>query len=262
VFINNDYVPLQPNNGEEEWWAANDLVPADGTKFRPAGMSAYVAVHVHLGTETTGDAWFQEKSGGQWTADRHVGHGLCWARLTLRYRAEAFNPGRPNVAFLVRGNKLLDPRTGETGWSANSTVVLEDYLRSRLGYSAVDDDINADCSIAAADVCDEPDPVNGADQPRYEFNGIITSEMTRRQACEAIADSMAGSLVVVGGEFRIYAGEPSPVVATITQDDFAGGYEITPSRPRNELYNRLTATFFDRQRQHAKASTPVIRKAA
>ncbi|MEK0082859.1 phage tail protein [Benzoatithermus flavus] len=260
VFINDDWVPLERNNGAEDWVGADAWIPPENSKYRPSGMSPFVWCYFHLGPEITGDSWFEEKSGGVWSATRHVGRGLCWARVTFRYRSDVYNAGIPRVAFLVRGKQLYDPRTGSVAYSDNPALVLGDYLRSPLGYGSTLTDIDLDLWRAAADTCDELLTVGSWTVPRYSCSGVITADMSRREACEAICDAMAGTLVDIGGEWRIYAGEPAPVVATIGKDDLAGPYEVTPTRSRKDLYNRLVGTFLDVGQNWAKNATPVIRK--
>ncbi|MFJ5692197.1 phage tail protein, partial [Providencia stuartii] len=56
------------------------------------------------------------KNAPSWKEDM-IGDGLAWLRLTLKYDAEKFPYGVPNVKVEVWGKQIYDPRTGKTVWS-------------------------------------------------------------------------------------------------------------------------------------------------
>ncbi|HEM7519592.1 TPA: phage tail protein, partial [Providencia stuartii] len=93
------------------------------------------------------------KNAPSWKEDM-IGDGLAWLRLTLKYDAEKFPYGVPNVKVEVWGKQIYDPRTGKTVWSNNGALVILDYYRSYL--NVPDSDIDFDAFKVAADLCDEP----------------------------------------------------------------------------------------------------------
>lgn len=268
VYIGDDWVPLAPNTGGgEEWYPETDLIPPEGSKYRPTGLAPLISVHFHAGADgEAGDAWFEDKSGGKWTAASHRGDGLCWVRATLRFRREVFKQGGlPRLAFVLRGAKLYDLRSGTTYWSANPALAIAHYLHSQLGYSAPYDALDQDAWIAAANVCDElVYDGYGHDISRYTVAGSITSEQSREEVITRLARAMGGVVFESAAGWTMHAGAASVLAtdAPLTPQDFVGSYELTPNRSSADLFNALTLRFLDAGNRHAEMSTPSLAKPA
>lgn len=117
---------------------------------------------------TTADPYLV-KNAPSWKNDM-IGRGLAWIRLTLRYDAEKYPYGVPNVKVEVWGKELFDPRSNRTIWSNNGALVILDYYRSYL--KVPDSDIDLNAFKIAADLCDESlTTPEGKSEPRYTLNG-------------------------------------------------------------------------------------------
>ena len=64
---------------------------------------------------------------GKWT-ENHRLRGIAYLYVRLTWDAEKFPSGIPNISAVIRGKKVLDPRTGNTAYSANAALCLRDYL--------------------------------------------------------------------------------------------------------------------------------------
>ena len=65
-------------------------------------------------------------------------------------------------------------KTNSTSYSANSALVLRDYLTSSLGMNISSTEIDDTSFITAANVCDEDVTLaDGSSEKRYEANGMI-----------------------------------------------------------------------------------------
>ena len=55
---------------------------------------------------------------GRWTT-AHKLSGIAYLYVRLTWDAEKFPSGIPNISAVIRGKKVLDPRTGNTAYAAN-----------------------------------------------------------------------------------------------------------------------------------------------
>lgn len=53
--------------------------------------------------------------------DRERDH---WLRVSLKFNAEKFPAGIPNIKVEKQGRAVYDPRTGLTGYSNNAALVI------------------------------------------------------------------------------------------------------------------------------------------
>jgi len=70
---------------------------------------------------------------GKWTS-AHKLSGIAYLYVRLTWDAEKFPSGIPNISAVIRGKKVLDPRTSNTAYSPNAALCLRDYLTdAKLG---------------------------------------------------------------------------------------------------------------------------------
>jgi len=229
--------------------------PETGPSF--AGL---VRIDRHLGDpDQAADANLVAETGGKWTA-AHRGRGRAYLALRLKLRPEAFPNGPPNVAAIVEGaDTVLDPRTGQVGWSDNPALCLAWYLTAPFGWKASWDDIDLPCLIAAANVCDEiVGRRDGTAERRYTVNGTLSLAEGKIEITRKIAAAMAGVLVVSGGRFFIHAGAPALPAATITSADLHGSVTVQGSRPRRDLFNGVRAVYVDPAKSWQPTDAPPL----
>ena len=242
----------------------NDRIPvADGDVATPAfrsvdGEETRVRIMAYLGEPGQLACPSLVEHDENWTDD-HTLSGLTYIHVRYRYDVNVFQ-GTPKPAAIVRGKKVLDPRTDERSWSANSALCLYDYLVDYVGVRP--DDIDIPSVIAAANICDEEVTVTGpgtmTTQPRYETNGTIDLDERPGNVIEDLLSAMAGTLTYIGGQWVMYAGAATPASATITDDDLAGPVSIQPRRSRRNIANAVKAVHFDAEQDYQSVTSPTI----
>ncbi|MEK2484068.1 DUF1983 domain-containing protein [Providencia stuartii] len=198
------------------------------------------------------------KNAPSWKEDM-IGDGLAWLRLTLKYDAEKFPYGVPNVKVEVWGKQIYDPRTGKTVWSNNGALVILDYYRSYL--SVPDSDIDFDAFKVAADLCDElvmtPE---GNTEPRYTINGAYELSESPASILEHMHKCIAAEPTYVAGKHGIlmqaYNG---PAVLRIEPNQIIDTVNITPELGLRDATNAIYGTFIDAEQQYIQTDfEPVI----
>ncbi|MEY0949616.1 DUF1983 domain-containing protein [Providencia manganoxydans] len=198
------------------------------------------------------------KNAPSWKEDM-IGDGLAWLRLTLKYDAEKFPYGVPNVKVEVWGKQIYDPRTGKTVWSNNGALVILDYYRSYL--SVPDSDIDFDAFKIAADLCDEPVMTpEGNTEPRYTINGAYELSESPASVLDHMHKCIAAEPTYVAGKHGIlmqaYNG---PAVLRIEPNQIIDTVNITPELGLRDATNAIYGTFIDAEQQYIQTDfEPVI----
>ncbi|WP_265524331.1 phage tail tip protein J-related protein [Providencia rustigianii] len=198
------------------------------------------------------------KNAPSWKEDM-IGDGLAWLRLTLRYDAEKFPYGVPNVKVEVWGKQLFDPRTNKTIWSNNGALVVLDFYRSYLGVP--DADIDFELFKTAADLCDEQvvSP-EGVAEPRYTINGAYELSESPASILDHMHKCIAAEPTYVAGKHGIlmqaYNG---PAVLRIEPNQIIDTVNITPELALRDATNAIYGTFVDAEQLYIKTDfEPVI----
>ena len=92
-----------------------------------------------------------------WTAE-HRGRGIAYFYVRLVYDNATYPTSIPTINFVIKGKKVLDPRTpnAPAGWTDNAALVLLDYLLDpNYGLGAEQTEIDAQSFINAANLADE-----------------------------------------------------------------------------------------------------------
>lgn len=198
------------------------------------------------------------KNAPSWKEDM-IGDGLAWLRLTLKYDAEKFPYGVPNVKVEVWGKQIYDPRTGKTVWSNNGALVILDYYRSYL--NVPDSDIDFDAFKVAADLCDEPVMTpEGNTEPRYTINGAYELSESPASVLDHMHKCIAAEPTYVAGKHGIlmqaYNG---PAVLRIEPNQIIDTVNITPELGLRDATNAIYGTFVDAEQQYIQTDfEPVI----
>ncbi|MTB67981.1 DUF1983 domain-containing protein [Providencia sp. wls1943] len=198
------------------------------------------------------------KNAPSWKEDM-IGDGLAWLRLTLKYDAEKFPYGVPNVKVEVWGKQLFDPRTNKTIWNNNGALVVLDFYRSYL--SVPDADIDFESFKVAADLCDEQvvSP-EGVAEPRYTINGAYELSESPASILDHMHKCIAAEPTYVAGKHGIlmqaYNG---PAVLRIEPNQIIDTVNITPELALRDATNAIYGTFVDAEQLYIKTDfEPVI----
>lgn len=204
-----------------------------------------VRVYTALGSpDQTAFAAWQTEIGTRWTAQHRL-RGRAAVGLRLEYDQDVFGQLRDlNIKALVRGKKILDPRTGMTVYSNNSALVTADIMRTRMGATAAQ--LPSAELIAEANICDQLVAIDtvGGTQRRYTCDIAISTAVAPRESLDLATETMAGSVVWVQGRWLIRAGAWRTPTITLTAADLAEGpRQITPRAQRKGLANAVVATY-------------------
>ncbi|WP_338464534.1 phage tail tip protein J-related protein [Franconibacter daqui] len=192
-----------------------------------------------------------------WKPDM-VGRGIAWLRLSLKFNAEKFPSGIPNVRVEKFGRAVYDPRTGLTGYSNNAALCILDYYRNYL--KVPDSEINFDQFQEAANISDElVSRADGTMERRYTLNGEFDLSENKASILDAMLAACAGEPTYVGGKHGILVGAYyGPATEVITESQIAGDIEIMPEVSQSERVNTINGTFIDPQQNDSEVDFPAV----
>jgi hypothetical protein len=115
-----------------------------------------VFANFHLGKAgDPADATLIANSGGAWDSTCTL-DGISWAYVRLTWDQNTFSTGVPTIYAVIRGRKVLDPRTGVTAWSQNAAMCTLDYMMDKTyGFRTTLADFDADYLARACNDADQ-----------------------------------------------------------------------------------------------------------
>jgi hypothetical protein len=261
----------------EDFWFNDEHLPMNFFPWTTETIQAVpfghyanaAAIAVKMGTTTQTAMAQLVAANGNWTTDHRL-LGCAYLSAQTNYSPTIYSEGLPNVAALVRGKKLFDPRTSTTAYSTNPAVVIRDYLLSAMDVAA--SSIDDTSFIAAANVCDEYIVVDAATtsqplaweayfiaavtvgtwelvsgtvyrQRRYTFNGVVSADVNPGSILEQMVQACAGILSYTGGQYRLVVGSYTAPTMTITEKDLRGAVAVRPKPGRRDRFNEARGTF-------------------
>ncbi|EJD6670200.1 DUF1983 domain-containing protein [Providencia rettgeri] len=228
-------------------WLNDDLIETFGDK---------VSYEFHNG-RTTSDPYLL-KHAPSWKDDM-IGENLAWLRITLKYDAEKFPYGVPNVKAEMWGKEVYDPRVGKEIWTDNGVLLALDYYRSYL--NVPDLELNLDEFKTAADLSYEPVVTpEGNTEPRYTINGAYELSESPSSLLDHMHRCIAAEPTYVAGKHGIlmqaYNG---PAVLRIEPNQIIDTVNITPELALRDATNAIYGTFVDAEQQYVKTDfEPII----
>lgn len=222
---------------------ANGFIVKSGSKY----VSPYVRFKFHTGSATqTADAGLIAAASGVWTSTDRL-QGIAYVYVRLKWNATVFGGGVPNISCVIKGKKdIYDPRTGSTGYSNNSALVLANYLCDAtyglpVTYAT---GIDESALIAAANACDENVSLTaGGTEKRYATDGLLTSDAPPQDIIGKLLAAMHGKAPYDGERWKIMAGVYQTPALTFTDDDLRAGPKIQTVTSRRDLFNAVKGTY-------------------
>ena len=262
VIIDDEYMTWAGSAGPS--WG----VPATGD------MSGFVWVDYEDGSQTTAHpdllANFASDPDRPWLADM-VGPGTCYAVLRFKYNRERFN-SLPSVRFEMLGIPLYDPRadssvggSGPQRWSNRATwtqsqnpaVIIYNIMRGIdvgagmiWGGECAAEDLPLANWFAAMNECDLPvTRAAGGTEPQYRAGLEIALSDEPADVIEELMKCCSGSMVEIGGIWKIRVGAPALPSYYITDDDVVVSreQEFDQFPGIGGTVNGITATYPDPQ---------------
>lgn len=214
-----------------------------------------VTHEVHIDRQTADP--FMLANCPSWKADM-IGKGISWLRISMKFNAEKFPAGIPNIKVEKLGRKVYDPRTGQTAYSNNAALCILDYYRNYL--KVPDTDINWDQFQEAANISDEiVANGDGTSERRYMLNGEFDLSENKASILEAMLVCCAGEPTYTAGKHGILVGAYyGPATETITEDQIAGDIEIMPEVAQTDRVNTVKGTFVDPLQGYSEVDFPSV----
>ena len=191
--------------------------------------------------------------------DDMIGQGIAWLRVTLKFDAEKFPAGIPNVKVRKKGWAVYDPRTGETKYSNNAALVILHFYRHYLGVP--DSEINWDQFQEAANISDELVACGetGELEPRYTINGEWDLSEKKSAVLDEMLAACAGDPTFIGGRHGLLVGAYyGPALDEINESQLAGDIEIMPEVSQRDRVNTIKGTFIDPQQGYSEVDFPNV----
>ncbi|EGH27682.1 host specificity protein J [Pseudomonas syringae pv. japonica str. M301072] len=191
--------------------------------------------------------------------DSQIGRGLSFLRITLKYSAEKFPSGIPEMRAVVRGrNDIYDPRTGNNIYTTNTALHILWFLRNRC--NVPDDEIIFETFASAANVCDEAlTNADGSVSQRYRTSCVIGADEQRPGVLQKLEASCAGKLIRVGGRWMLQAGAYyGPYDFEITEDMIVGTVVGSSESTNDSAINTVRGTFIDPEQSWTETDYPEV----
>lgn len=186
-----------------------------------------------------------------------IGKNIAFVRVTLKFNADKFPNGIPNIKMVKRGYKVYDPRTGKTAWSANSALVYLHFLKTFCGVA--DSDILVDQFKSCANICDELVATAAGTGVRYRTHGEFDFNESRVKVMEAILLSCAGDRVYTGGKHGLMVGAyQGPATLELHSRQLCGDVQITPETSERDRFNTYCGKFINASQNFIQSDFPPV----
>ena len=232
---------------DEIWFNDNKIWTASGGFEGDWGT--YVTIDRKFGTAGQAASTQLTNANVLWTSD-HKLSGIAYIAFSLKWDADKFPQGVPNITAVIRGKKVYDPRDQSIGYSQNPALCLRDYMLDQsYGLGEVAANIN-DTSISdAADLCDEQVTLDaGGTQDRYQCNGVIDSANQIKANIEQLLSSMGGRLTYSGGEYFVDGAEYKTPTLTFSESDIVSDIQTQTKQSRRGIYNGVKGIFVSEEK--------------
>ena len=243
--------------GDTKVWENGSYVN-DGT----TDWEDHCLLSFHKGDQTTADSTLVDAATG-FTND-HKLLDTAYVYVRLDYNAEVYVSGVPNVSFVVKGKKVLDPRTSTTAYSNNPALIARDYLTdTQYGLGESSANIDNDSVIASANICDATVTITGGTQKAFECDGVLDTGTNIKVNLESILSSMIGSVSYYNGKFSIIAhNHYTPVADAIDTSMIVSPIQVSTKRSRKSQHNTVKGQFISEENDYVVADYPIQKNAS
>ena len=222
--------------------------------------TAYPYLRIQTASGTSGQLANPDlisETGGLWTGD-HTLSGMAYIYFRFRWNNNLYQ-NIPAVNAVIKGKKIYDPRTGSTGYSNNSALVLRDYLISSYGLGVDSSKIDDTYVTTAANICDEDIALSGGGtENRYETNGMVTSEAKPRESINELLTAMSGTLTYANAKYRMFAASTQTATLSLTEDDVIGELTVQARLSRRDGFNSIKGIFISPESDWEETDYPSL----
>ena len=195
-----------------------------------------------------------------WTSNHRL-RGVAYLAFRFKWNQDIFS-SIPQVRVTLKGRKVYDPRTDTTAYSANSALVLLDYLRNtRYGKGLPNSAFESDFASfkTSANECEtQITPYSGGTAfNQFETNAVIDTDQKVFENVKKLLNPMRSLFTYNNGVYKLKIEGTGTSVKTITSDNVVGGAKVLGER-KNNKYNRVIGTFVnpDKNWQNDTVSFP------
>jgi hypothetical protein len=202
---------------------------------------------------------------GKWTSD-HKLSGIAYLYVRLTWDAEKFPSGIPNISAVIRGKKVLDPRTATTAYSANAALCLRDYLTdTSLGMGMTAAEVDDTAFGVAATICEEQVQILPLSptvyENRYEANGVIVTSASPDENIGKLLSAMGGLIAYTGGRIVPYASAYRIPTVTLTEKHFVGPLNVQTRTSARDRVNSVKGVYVSETNNWQVTDFPTISSA-
>ena len=202
---------------------------------------------------------------GKWTSN-HKLSGIAYLYVRLTWDAEKFPSGIPNISAVIRGKKVLDPRTGNTAYSANAALCLRDYLTdTALGMGMTAAEVDDTAFGVAATICEEQVQILPLSptvyENRYEANGVIVTSASPDENIGRLLSAMGGLIAYTGGRIVPYASAYRIPTVTLTEKHFVGPLNVQTRTSARDRVNSVKGVYVSETNNWQVTDFPTISSA-
>lgn len=245
----------------DEIYLNDEVVTLDvnGEVTSPAKYVGKVRINKHLGSPNQlADADLVSEV-PSWTNEHRL-RGVSYLYVRLAFDQNAFPNGVPEITATIKGKKVFDPRTGTTTWSDNPPLCVRDYITEGYGLGEEVANIDDTLVIAAANVCDQTDTLNG--EKRFTCNGSFVTQITPFDALGDLLTSMGGLLWYAQGKWRMKPAYWVAPTVTFDEDDLRSSISVKTRHSRRDNFNTVRGTFRGPESNFQVTDYPEVTNAA
>lgn len=240
----------------------DDALTLDGSgNATGSPYAGYVTVAKYLGSASQTVALAGSTS-PRWTSNHRL-RGITCVAVRLKWSAEVFPNGIPNISAIVQGkNDIVDYRDSSTGYTNNWALCLADYLTSPLGLG--DDTSRLDTTTLNTAANDSDEAVELADtstEPRYTCNGVVLTDAAPGDVIETMVSNAAGFCGFIGGKWVIHAGTYRTPTLTIDESCLRGPIKVQTKVSRADSFNGIKGVFSSPDNNWQPADFPPVTNA-
>lgn len=239
----------------------------DGSGNETGKYAGFVSVETKLGAP--GEAAFPglvaDTAGlgaSAWTSSCRQ-DGCLSVHYKLKWDQNIFPNGVPRkFGIVARGNKVYDPRTSTTGYSANLALCIRDWMTDSVfgfGFDSATE-INDTLYIAAANLADETVTLAaGGGQNRYTCNGPNDSSKQRGDILKGmLANEANGKHGYIAGQSCLWLGAYRAPTLSFGDDDLRGAPQVTGRFSRDNLYNAVRGVYVEPTAGYQATDFPAV----
>ena len=246
----------------EEFWFNDNKVYENNAVV--SAWSDYVTIAKFDGSQTTADSTLTSVS-TQWT-NAHVLNDMAYAHVRLKWDADQYPQGVPNISAVIKGKKVYDPRdsnqsaTDSSTWtySQNPALCVRDYLvDAKYGLGEDRTLIDSTALTAAANLCEESISLDGGGtQDRYKLNGQIDTGNQIKDNIEQMLSAMGGTMSYSGGKYFIRGAEYVTPTVSFDEADCVADIQVQTKQSRRSAYNGVKGIFVSEEKDYKVLDYP------